>query len=408
MRILMLTNLYPNALQPHRANYNRQQMRLVAKKMGVSVIAPIAWTDELAARAKGHRIGSDRCSVSDGIPVEHPKYWFTPKFGRVQYGRFYYWSVRKTFRRLVREFAPELIYAPWAYPDGWAAVRLGREKGLPVVIKVVGSDFLMLSTHPEKQHGTLEALRGADAIVAVSRDLANRMAAHGIDAQKISIVYDGVDTTLFRPGSKSEARARLGMPDGLPTLLFVGNLVPVKAIDNLIDACALLANRGLQFHCLLVGEGPLRHRLEQQARRRGLAERIRFVGPVANDLLPDWYRAADVLVLPSHSEGVPNVLLEAAACGTPFVASRVGGIPEIAHLGVCRLVPPASPDLLADSVASILEGPRDRPAVESARPRSRAESADELIEVFEGVLARHCGQLSPFRSVLKQEEAPCY
>ncbi|HEV3447060.1 MAG TPA: glycosyltransferase, partial [Gemmataceae bacterium] len=347
MRILMLTNLYPNALQPIRANHQRQQIRLVARRHEVSIIAPVAWTDELAARAKGRRLPPGRRTILDGMAVQHPRYWFPPKVGRGFYGRFLYWSVRRAFQRSLREFRPELVYAPWAYPDGWAAVRLGQEAGLPVVLKVLGSDFLLLSEHPEKRGGTLQALRQADAVIAVSRDLANRMASNGVDSHKIDVIYDGIDQSLFHPGPKAEARIRLGLPGGLPTLLFVGNLVAVKAIDILIEACARLSNRVAKFQCLLIGEGPLRPQLERQARRCGLAERVRFVGPVANDSLPDWYRAADVLVLPSHSEGVPNVLLEAAACGTPWVASRVGGVPEIAHLGVTRLVLPGDPDLLA-------------------------------------------------------------
>src|SRR5260370_1177496 len=222
MRILMLTNLYPNALQPIRANHQRQQIRLVARKNEVSIIAPVAWTDELAARAKGRRLPSGRRTVLDGMAVEHPRYWFTPKVGRGFYGRFLYWSVRKAFQRSLREFRPELVYAPWAYPDGWAAVRLGKEAGLPVVLKVVGSDFLLLSKHPEKRRGTLQALRQADAVIAVSRDLADRMSRNGVDPHKINVVYDGIDPSLFRPVPKAAARTPLELTGALPPPFFTG------------------------------------------------------------------------------------------------------------------------------------------------------------------------------------------
>jgi glycosyltransferase involved in cell wall biosynthesis len=279
-----------------------------------------------------------------------------------------------------------LIYAPWAYPDGWAAVHLGHRAGLPVVLKVVGSDILLLSKYPRRERGTLDALRQADAVIAVSRDLAERLAGYGIDPDKVHVVYDGVDKTLFHPGPRFEARSRIGLPGDEPLLLFVGNLVPVKGLDILIEACGQLADRGTAFTCLLVGEGSLRTQLERQARLRGLEERVRFMGSVPNDRLPDWYRAASVVLLSSHSEGVPNVLLEAAACGTPFVASRVGGIPEIAHLGPSRLVPPGDPHLLAEAIGAFIAGKTVPSSKITVSVRSRAESAVELIDVFEETL----------------------
>jgi glycosyltransferase involved in cell wall biosynthesis len=117
----------------------------------------------------------------------------------------------------------------------------------------------------------------------------------------------------------------------------------------------------------LVGAGPLEEQLRTAARASGLGERVSFHGAIAHADLPDWFRAADLFVLASRSEGVPNVLLEAAACGLPFVASRVGGIPEIASLGASRLVPPEQPGALAMAITDMLadpgppgEGPRDR------------------------------------------------
>jgi glycosyltransferase involved in cell wall biosynthesis len=328
----------------------------------------------------------ERRVLFDGLPVEHPRYWFTPKIMRGWYGRFFYWSVRAAFQRTVAAFRPDLVYTPWAYPDGWAAVQLGHRAGLPVVLKVVGSDVLLLSKHPQKQRGTWEALRQADAVIAVSRHLGDRLASHGVDPSRIHIVYDGVDPSLFHPGPRDEARSRIGRPGSEPLLLFVGNLVAVKGLDILIEACGRLADGGTAFTCMLVGEGPLQGRLERQARTRGLAKQVQFVGAVSNERLPDWYRAADLVVLSSHSEGVPNVLLEAAACGTPFVASGVGGIPEIAHLAPSRLVPPGDPQLFAQAIKDLLA---EQPARlrSSTRPvRTRAESAAEVVTVFQKTL----------------------
>ena len=107
-------------------------------------------------------------------------------------------------------------------------------------------------------------------------------------------------------------------------------MVPVKGLDILLQSLALLRSRDLDCHLYLVGDGPLRKQLMVQANVLGLSTRITFVGPKLHEELPAWYRAADLTVLPSRSEGLPNVLRESLACGTPFVASNVGGIVEIA------------------------------------------------------------------------------
>jgi glycosyltransferase involved in cell wall biosynthesis len=386
MRILAVTNLYPNPLQPYRGAFNRLQLRELAVRHDVRVIAPIAWTDELRARRRGaEALPPGRQVRRDGLLVEHPRYLFTPRVLRGCYGRFYAWSARAAFQRALAEFRPDLVFAAWAYPDGWAAVRLGHRAGLPVVVKVHGSDVLLVADYPRRRRPTAAALCEADGVVAVSRDLARRVEALGAETGRVRVVYDGVDPALFHPGPAREARARLGLDPGAAVVLFVGNLVPLKAPGAVVEACARLAGKLPNLHAYLIGHGELRADLEKQAAAPGVADRFHLVGPLPQEQLPDWYRAADVLVLPSHSEGVPCVLLEALACATPFVASRVGGIPEVAALGPSRLVPPGDGAALAAAVAEMLAapGPADR---QPAYRRSHADAAAELEEFFQQVV----------------------
>lgn len=386
MRILALTNLYPNPYQPHRATFNRHRFRILGERYPVQVIAPIAWTDEFQACRRGSApLPSHRRMTFDGLIVDHPRYFFPPRFARSWYGQFFLASIKGTFHRVVREFQPDLVFTPWAYPDGWAAVRLGRRVGLPVIVQVLGSDILLLDRFPARRRRTEEALRAADGVVAVSRDLADHVVRMGVDPSKVRVIYDGVDTSTFRPGDKARERAILNLPIEERVLLFIGNLVRVKAVDVLLRACADPALKNDAVRLIVVGQGPLRASLEGLAAELDLADRVRFIGPIPHADLPRWFRSADVFVLPSHSEGVPNVLLEASACGTPWVASRVGGIPEIAHLGISRLVGPNAPAELARAIQETLSVPaRELPP----GPRSVEDAVAELAAWFQTVLNR--------------------
>lgn len=386
MKILALTNLYPNPLQPHRAVFNRHRFRFLAQRHALRLIVPIGWREELElSRKQQAHLPPEREVVLDGIPVAHPKYWYTPKVLRGAYGRFYLESVRRTFDRAVREFAPDIVFATWAYPDGWAAVRLARAHGLPVAILVHGSDIRRVDEFAARRRGTREALRHADGVIAVSADLGRSVVELGADPGSVQVVLDGVDKSVFLPGDQATARQQLGLAPGQRHLLFIGNLVEVKGLDILLQACAQLDQATDDWQLHLVGDGPLRGSLAQQADALGIAPRVRFHGSQPQHALPGWLHAADLFVLPSRSEGIPNVLLEASACGTPYVASRVGGIPEIASLGASTLVPPEDPRALATAIARRLAEPATPPI---AGPRDRREAVAEIGDFLGRIVER--------------------
>lgn len=378
MRVLVMTNVFPNPFQPQRATYNREQLKILAERHAVRVVSPILWSDEHAARRAGKPpLPVSRCVELDGITVDHPKYWYTPKVFRSQYGRFYLWSVRQTIRHVVNEFKPDILFTPWAYPDGWAAVRLGREFNLPVVIQVHGSDVRLLGDFAGRERGTAEALRDADGVVAVSGELAERVVKLGARPETTRVNIDGVDKAVFHSGSTTEARTNLGLRPNVRHLLFVGNLAPVKGLDILLTACTRFPADFGEWELHLIGEGELRKKLEEQSQSLGLQNRVRFHGGRPHVDLPDWFRAADAFVMSSHSEGTPTVLLEASACGCPFVATAVGGIPAIAHLGHSRIVPPNDPIELSRGLVELLLS--DRTAAHTG-PRDRREAVDDLEE----------------------------
>lgn len=385
MRILVLTNLYPNPYQPNRGIWHHHRIKALAEHHEVSVIAPILWTEELRCRLQqGRQLAPHRQAIRDGVTVSHPRYLYPPKVLRSSYGTCYRWSVAKTFQRAIRDLDPNVVYATWAYPDGLAAVQLCKQLGLPVAVKVCGSDIHQLDLYPARIAGTVHALVNADAVVAVSTDLSRKVVELGADKSKVHVVYNGVDSDLFCPGCRFQARERLGLASDKQTLLFVGNLVPVKGLDILLGACSKLANRAPSFQCHIIGDGPLRSTLERTALHAGLTHSVIFHGAKPQSELPDWYRAADIVVLPSYSEGIPNVLLEASACGRPFIATRVGGIPELPRSGMTKLVPPGSIAELANAIESSLAslGAAEN-GITPPESRTHEAAGQELATIFE-------------------------
>jgi glycosyltransferase involved in cell wall biosynthesis len=382
MQLLILTNVFPNPHQPTKGTFNLALARALAGEHDVRVVTPVSWIDEWQARRKGRRnIPPERCEAIDGMEVHYPRYYYTPKILRRQYGRFYWYSVRGTLYRLLAARRPDVILSYWAHPDGEAAVRLGRRANVPAVVMVGGSDVLLLTSDAGRRRCILKVLQDAQAVVTVGNDLKHKLVTAGLPEEKIHVVNRGVDGDRFTPGNQQEARQRLRLPLDRKILLWVGRMDPVKGLDVLLEACALLRQNLSDFHLCLVGDGFLRPTLEATCQARGLADRVTFVGSVLHDGLADWYRAADYTVLPSRSEGIPNVLRESLACGTPFVASRVGGIPELAEGPHHRLVPPGDPAALAQALRQILSQPVPR-AERQFQSVSWEESAEQLLRVL--------------------------
>jgi glycosyltransferase involved in cell wall biosynthesis/peptidoglycan/xylan/chitin deacetylase (PgdA/CDA1 family) len=385
MRILFITNDFPNPCEPTKGLFNMYLARALSREHEVRVVSPVSWVVEWSARRDGAKgLRDSRSAIVDGVEVHYPRFYYPPKVLRHRYGWFYWRSVRATVWRLLQTQLPDAVLSYWVYPDGQVAAKVGRLAGVPMGVIVGGSDVLLLPRQRRWRQRILDTLQEADAVFTVSQSLKETVTALGVPPERAHVWAQGVDVSRFAPGDRGEARRRLGLPPGERMLLWVGRVHPVKALDVLLEGCAALRDRGEPFHLYLVGDGPLRKSLEAQRDSLGLAEAVTFVGPREHQELPDWYRAADLTVLPSWSEGLPNVLRESLACGTPFVASRVGGIPEIAREGGSRLVPPGDPSALADALALGLAEPQA--AVQSCSA-GWAESARSLVERLEPLVA---------------------
>jgi glycosyltransferase involved in cell wall biosynthesis/peptidoglycan/xylan/chitin deacetylase (PgdA/CDA1 family) len=350
MRLTLLTNCFPSSIAATAGTFNLGLAKELAREHDVTAVVPIAWTDEWRAwRGRGLRLPASRAAEMDGIRTLFPRFWFPPRVARHKYDTFLDWSLRTTLQRLAEKHRPDVVLSYWAHPDGAVGVRWARKLGVPGWIMVGGSDVLLLARDRRRGEAIDRALREADGIITVSRDLAEAIISRGLSAEKVHVVYRGVDPQRFQAGNCRESRERLGMSDDRRVLAWVGRMVEVKGLDVLVSAVGEAKRRGGKFRLYLIGDGPQRSALQSLADANDLNEHLVFVGSVPHNQLPAWYQAADYTVLSSRSEGVPNVLLESHACGTPFIATAVGGVPEIAVAGVDTLVERGDVDALAAS-----------------------------------------------------------
>ncbi len=303
-----------------------------------------------------------------------------------------WWSVRRRLLAQAERFKPDVVLSYYAHPDGEVALRLARRLGVPVALMVGGSDVLVVTTDPLRRRRVEDVLRGVDAVVTIGENLRDRVVAMGVPVERVTSLMRPVDPR-FVPGDQGANRRLLGLPLDHTVLLWVGRLVPVKAVDILIRALAVLRAQHPALVACIAGDGPETARLRALSGQLGVDTLVRWLGAVQHDDLPDWYRAADVTVLPSLSEGVPNVLLESVACGTPFVASNVGSIPEIADDACDRLVPPGQARDLAVAIGEVL-AQRHAPPV-----RARGVVAEPVFQAsLDEVLARCVSAAPPRRT----------
>ena len=235
------------------------------------------------------------------------------------------------------------------------------------------------------------ALKRADRVVAVSQALADAIEGLGIAKGKIAVIPNGVDCSKFFLEPQDEARKKVGLRSG-KSLLSIGHLTRNKGFDLLLHALKILIDRRKEdnLQLVIIGEGPMQGELEQLVVSLGLHERVRIVGAMPHHQLRAWYNAADVFCLASDREGWPNVVVESLACGTPVVATKAGGIPEIVNASHLGILTERNPHALARAIGEALDRTWDRECIaQHARRHSWDQAARDLETVFEVARANY-------------------
>lgn len=356
-RVLSLATLFPNATQPRLGTFVARSLEALAAggDWQVTVINPIG-VPPLAlgryrARAEAAVSGQER-----GLMVHRPTFPLIPKLGGRANPALIASSIMPLIHRLHASTPFALVDAQFFYPDGPAAARIAAALGLPLSIKARGGDIHYWGAQPYAAKAMLRAARQASGLLAVSEALAEDMAALGMNRDKITIHYTGLDRDRFRPLGHPLLRRRLGeqlgiaLPERAPLLAGVGALIPRKGHDLTIAALTQLPDAQL----LIVGEGEEHKRLEALAARLGVRERVHLLGAVDHDLLPVILSAADAMVLPSASEGIANAWIEALACGTPLVICDAGGAREIVDRPEAGVVVARDPAAIAAGITEVL------------------------------------------------------
>ena len=321
-----------------------------------------------------------------GIEVLHPRFPVIPKIGMTLTPYLMARAMKPVIHRIIKSgFDFDLIDAHYFYPDGVAATILGRWFRKPVVITARGTDINLIPDYPFPRKMIVQASRRSAANITVSKALQDRMISLGISEKKITVLRNGVDFDLFNPVNKIEAQKKLNINGKI--LLSVGNLVPEKGHELTIGALPGIP----EVHLYILGEGIMLQHLKDMASTLGVADRVHFVGSVPQEKLKYFYSAADALLLMSVREGMPNVVLESIACGTPVIATRTGGIPEVVResdTGI--LLKERSSEALVDAVNKLFVSYPDREAIcRYARQFSWDETTQGQLDIFRDAIKNY-------------------
>jgi teichuronic acid biosynthesis glycosyltransferase TuaC len=371
VRSVLFSTLYPSAARPMHGLFVETRLRELLKTGSVEarVVAPVPWFPSTSPRFGDYArfARTPLREVRSGIDIQHPRYLLPPRIGMTLAPLLLALGARAALRRLRNDgFDFDVIDAHYYYPDGVAAALLGRHFSRPVVVTARGSDINLIADRALPRRMLQWADRNVRASIGVSAALVQRMLQLHFDPRHLHVMRNGVDLDRFRPSDRAFERRALGIDGEGPVILTVGNLHEHKGQGLAIEALAILRRRHADARLLVVGEGPDRDALLARSTALGLDGAVRLVGPVPNAELYRWYSAADLLVLASSREGWPNVLLESMACGTPVVATDVGGVREIVQgESAGQVARHRTPQSVADAMQDLLDTMPDHTAVRS-------------------------------------------
>ncbi len=376
LRIVVVTPIFPLGQQPYRGHSNYQITRALRSLTNVSVVCTLArYPKWLHPITFDYYRGGGVLPELD-VPTHFVEYPALPGATRWVNGRIcahYVWP-------FVKKIQPDLILNFWVYPEGYAAVYVARKLNIPVIVGSIGSDLNRIAD-PISRWLTALTLQRADFVMTKSNALRDHAIRMGVPPSRVQTIRNGCDTSIFSPQDRDSARKEMGVAANAEHILYVGRFDLKKGTRELLAVTAALSQDRRNIRLTLVGDGPDREILEGSARNFGVSDIVRFEKPCTSHGIARWLASADLLCLPSYSEGCPNAVLEAISCGRPVVATRVGGVPEIVNERCAILVPPQDIEALKRALAQALVRKWDAHEIHRQYHRSWDVVAKEIFDM---------------------------
>ncbi len=394
MRVLAISFLFPSSVYPNRGTFVLNRVKAVSRYSDVTVINPVIWFP-FCSRLKRYE-GHDRIppvETIEGIRVYHPRFFSIPVVFKALVAFTYSLAVLSVARRLNREQRFDLIDLHWTYPDLPAGRWLARLFKTKQLVTVRGTPALHLAERSFPSVIVKRLLAASDRVITLSDELKELCVKRGVEEERITTIRNGVDAAAFHFLDQHSCRERLGLAPQAKIVLGIGYLTPRKGFDRIIRAFPQLVDRFPNAELHLIGQngafaqGDRTRELKQLATQLGVAEQVHFVGEVSNRDLILWYNAADCFCLSSRSEGCPNVLLEAMACGCPVVATDVGAVAEVVTNESMGALVPSNGEGVRRGLLQVLANRYDRPAIaDEMRAYDWDWCARQVVDVYQQLL----------------------
>lgn len=325
-RLLFVSNLFPDLREPYRGLDNVTILHHLKDQFDIRVVAPRPTLPFLPQQIHFESRHDDRQFRPEFISCP-----YLPKIGGLANHHLMLRALRPVILNIHEEWPTDVLLSSWLFPDGFASASIADQLGIPGFLVAQGSDVHQYLQSATRRKAILEACQKARGIITRSASLAKMLNKAGVPNDKLHPIHNGTDTQLFHPANQADVRRQLNLAEDSTVLLFVGNLLPVKDPLFLIQCFAALIQQFPQkkLRLVLVGKGPLRSAIENEATRLGIYDRIHLTGPQDSAQVARWMQASDLFVMTSRNEGLPNVILEAQAVGLPIVATNVGDISEL-------------------------------------------------------------------------------
>jgi glycosyltransferase involved in cell wall biosynthesis len=382
LKIAVITRNFPSSAEPWQGRPAYQTLRELARRADVRVFYPNPGYPSLL-KPRGQSFSKlEPSGDSPDVKVDYFDYPALPVVSRPLNG----WMAARVLLPHIRSFAPDLIFSYFLYPEGYAALQIGKTLSVPVVARSMGSDINRIGDPITAMH-TRTVLREVDFLVMVSRDLREKALAMGASPDRICTMVNGCDTSVFHVRDRAQAREKLQIDPAAKAVVYIGRTDVNKGVRELVEAAVSLHPEHPDLHVYLVGGGPDRAIIQAKIEVNSASGYVHALPACPFDDVAVWMASADLVTLPSYMEGCPNVVLEALACGRPVVATNVGGIPEIMSDAFGRLVPARDPAALAKALASVLAANWDPAAIAAHMGRGWDTVSGELLALFESLVS---------------------